>query len=104
MSVATDPNPRAKPRAHLSRERVLRAALVLADRDGFFSLAMRKLGEVNGVEDMSLYNHVANKDNVLEDLVDLVFGEIALPSNRTDWKTAMRDRALSVRDALLRHP
>jgi len=104
MPVATHTDPSAKPRVPLSRERVLRAALVLADRDGIESLTMRKIGQELGVEAMSLYNHVANKDDILDGIVDLVFGEIAVPSNQVDWKTAMRQRAISARDVLLRHP
>jgi AcrR family transcriptional regulator len=88
----------------LSRERVLRAAIVLADTGGIDSLTMRKLGQELEVEAMSLYNHVANKDDILDGIVDLVFSEIALPSDRADWKTAMRKRAISAREALLRHP
>ena len=102
--MATHTDPSAKPRVPLSRERVLRAALVLADRDGIESLTMRKIGQELGVEAMSLYNHVANKDDILDGIVDLVFGEIAVPSNQVDWKTAMRQRAISARDVLLRHP
>ena len=83
---------------------MLRAALVLADAGGIDSLTMRRLGQDLGVEAMSLYNHVANKDDILDGIVDLVFGEIALPSGRADWNTAMRKRAISARDALLRHP
>ncbi len=92
------------PRAPLSRERVLRAALVLADTGGIESLTMRKLGQELGVEAMSLYNHVANKDDILDGIVDLVFGEITLPLDGAAWKPAMRWRAFSARDALLRHP
>ena len=65
---------------------------------------MRKLGEELGVEAMSLYNHVANKDDLLDGMVDLVFGEIELPSGGTDWRTAMRRRAISARAVLTRHP
>jgi AcrR family transcriptional regulator len=83
---------------------VLRAALVIADAGGIDSLSMRKLGEELGVEAMSLYNHVANKDDILDGIVDLVFGEITLPSGRGDWKPAMRKRAVSAHEALLRHP
>jgi AcrR family transcriptional regulator len=93
-----------KRRTPLSRERVLRAALALADAGGIDSLSMRKLGEERGVEAMSLYNHVANKDDILDGIVDLVFSEIALPSDRADWKPAMRRRAISAHEALLRHP
>jgi len=82
----------------------MRAALNLADTDGIESLTMRRLGQELGVEAMSLYNHVANKDDILDGIVDLVFSEIAVPSDRTNWKAAMRQRAISARDALLRHP
>jgi AcrR family transcriptional regulator len=102
--VATQPQVSAKPRTPLSRERVLRAALALADEGGIESLTMRRLGQELGVEAMSLYNHVANKDDILDGLVDLVFSEIALPSDRAEWKSAMRQRAISARDVLLRHP
>jgi AcrR family transcriptional regulator len=88
----------------LSRERVLRAAIALADTAGIASLTMRKLGEELQVEAMSLYNHVANKDDILDGIVDLVFSEIALPPDRTEWKSALRQRAISARDALVRHP
>src|SRR5713226_7581539 len=102
MATQTDTN--GKRRTPLSRERVLRAALALADTGGIDSLTMRKLGEELGVEAMSLYNHVANKDDILDGIVDLVFSEIELPSDQADWKTAMRRRAISAREALLRHP
>jgi AcrR family transcriptional regulator len=87
----------------LNRERVLRAAIALADQGGFESLTMRKLGNELGVEAMSLYNHVASKDDLLDGMIDLVFGEIELPSTDGDWKTAMRRRAVSTREALSRH-
>jgi AcrR family transcriptional regulator len=102
--MATQTEPNVKRRAPLSRDRVLRAALVLADAGGIDSMSMRKLGEGLGVEAMSLYNHVANKDDILDGIVDLVFSEIALPSGRGDWKPAMRARAISAHEALLRHP
>jgi AcrR family transcriptional regulator len=102
--MATQTDPSAKPRAPLSRERVLRAALVLADTGGIESLTMRKLGQELQVEAMSLYNHVAGKDDILDGIVDLVFSEIALPSGPADWKTAARERAISAREALRRHP
>jgi AcrR family transcriptional regulator len=94
----------AEPRAPLSRAQVLRAAVALADESGLRSLTMRKLGEVVGVEAMSLYNHVASKDDVLDGMVDLVFGEIRLPTGEADWKVAMRRRAVSAREVLSRHP
>jgi AcrR family transcriptional regulator len=102
--VATQTDPSVKRRHRLSRERVLHAALVLADTGGIDSLSMRKLGEELGVEAMSLYNHVANKDDILDGIVDLVFSEIALPSDGSDWKPAQRRRAISAHEALLRHP
>jgi AcrR family transcriptional regulator len=102
MTTQTDPSARA--RTPLNRERVLRAAIALADTSGIDSLTMRKLGQELGVEAMSLYNHVANKDDILDGIVDLVFSEIALASNGAGWKPAMRRRAISAHEALLRHP
>jgi len=101
--MATQPRPRSRRRRPLSRDRVLRAAIELADARGIESLTMRKLGEELGVEAMSLYNHVANKDDIVDGIVDLVFSEIDLPASGADWKTAMRQRAISLRDVLLRH-
>ena len=91
-------------RGRLSPDRVLRAAVALADAGGIESLTMRRLGQDLGVEAMSLYKHVANKDALLDGMVDLVFAEIELPSGDSDWRTAMRDRAVSTRAALVRHP
>ena len=102
--MATPARPAAEPRVPLSRERVLRAAVTRADERGLKSLTMRSLGEAVGVEAMSLYNHVANKDDLLDGMVDLVFSEIQLPTSGGDWKTAMRQRAISAREALARHP
>jgi AcrR family transcriptional regulator len=99
MATQTDPR-----RAPLTRERVLAAAIDLADRDGIASLSMRKLAQELGVEAMSLYHHVANKDAILDGLIDLVFGEIDLPVGEADWKAAMRRRAISAREVLRRHP
>jgi AcrR family transcriptional regulator len=104
MQVATQTDPSAERRAPLSRERVLRAALDLADVGGIESLTMRRLGQELQVEAMSLYNHVANKEDILDGIVDLVFSEIALPPGGGDWKPAMRRRAISAHEALLRHP
>jgi AcrR family transcriptional regulator len=90
--------------APLSRERVLKAALELADGGGFHSLSMRKVAAKLKVEAMSLYNHVANKEDLIDGLVDIVFSEIEVPEpGSVDWRTAMRSRALSVRAALQRH-
>ncbi|MGY1603576.1 TetR/AcrR family transcriptional regulator C-terminal domain-containing protein [Geodermatophilus sp. SYSU D00815] len=86
----------------LNRDTVLRAAVALADESGLESLSMRKLGQALGVEAMSLYNHVRNKEDLLDGMVDVVFGEVELPTG-VDWRTAMRQRAFSVRAALTRH-
>ena len=90
-------------RAPLSRDQVLRAAVALADEGGIGALSMRKLGEAVGVEAMSLYNHVASKGDLLDGMVDIVFGEIGLPAGDVGWKAAMRQRAVSAREALARH-
>jgi AcrR family transcriptional regulator len=102
--MATHSGPTAAPRIPLTKSRVLRAAVALADRGGVRSLSMRKLAQELGVEAMSLYHHVANKDDILDGIVDVVFSEIDLPSGEADWKAAMRQRAISAREALLRHP
>ncbi|HET9756082.1 MAG TPA: TetR/AcrR family transcriptional regulator [Candidatus Limnocylindrales bacterium] len=94
---------KAERRVPLTRERVLRAAIERADQGGLEALTMRKLGQELGVEAMALYHHFANKDDLVDGMVDLVFGEIDLPDGGPDWKRAMRKRAVSVRDALLRH-
>lgn len=91
-------------RLPLSRERVLQAALDLADERGIDALTMRELGRRLGVEAMSLYNHVDNKDDVLDGILDLVVGEIDLPSDDVDWREAMRRRAVSAKEAFTRHP
>jgi AcrR family transcriptional regulator len=92
-----------QPRVPLSRERVLRAALALADEGGIESLTMRKLGQELGVEAMSLYNHVANKDDIVDGILALVLGEIEDPSGEADWKTEIRRTAISSHDTFLRH-
>jgi AcrR family transcriptional regulator len=102
--MATQTDPSAGPRIPLNKERVLRAAVGLADQGGVRSLSMRKLAQELGVEAMSLYHHVANKGAILDGIVDVVFSEIELPSGEADWKPAMRQRAISAREALLRHP
>jgi AcrR family transcriptional regulator len=95
----------SKVRAPLSRDRVLRAALDLADRDGFEACTMRKLGAQLGVEAMSLYRYVASKEDLLSGLVDLVFAEVEVDEpGTTEWRTAMRNRAHSHRAAMRRHP
>jgi AcrR family transcriptional regulator len=93
-----------EPRLPLSRERILQAALELADEGGIESLTMRKLGQALGFEAMSLYNHVANKDDVLDGILDLVLRESEPPSPAGDWDAAIRTSAISVHEALHRHP
>src|SRR4026209_660353 len=89
-------------RVPLSRELVLQTALRLADQGGLESLSMRKLGQELGVEAMALYYHLANKDEVLDGIVDLVFAEIETPSIGPDRRATMRRRGISLRDVLLR--
>jgi AcrR family transcriptional regulator len=101
--MATQTARRSQRRIPLTRDRVLGTALKIADQGGLEALSMRKLGQALGVEAMALYYHFANKERVLDGIVDLVFGEIDLPVIGADWKAAMRRRAISVRDALLRH-
>ena len=94
----------AERRRPLSRERVLRVAFERTDKDGIESLSMRKLAQELGVEAMSLYRHVRNKGEIIDGMIDLLFGEIGLPDTGVDWKTAMRQRAISAREVLARHP
>src|SRR4051795_2096618 len=93
-----------RPRLPLSRERILHAALELADKGGIESLTMRKLGQVLGFEAMSLYNYVANKDDVLDGMLDLVLAECEPPSPSGSWDAAIRSSAISVHHSLRRHP
>lgn len=94
----------ARPRTPLSREQVLRAGIEFVDENGLDALSMRKLGRVLGVEAMSLYNHVRDKDDLLEGMVDLVWDGIVPPSSRGDWRAAVRKTAVSANKALLKHP
>jgi AcrR family transcriptional regulator len=89
-------------KAGLSREAILHAALRLADDEGVDGLSMRKLAEAFGATAMALYRHVAHKDDLLDGMVDLIFGEIEVPRD-VGWRTAMRHRAISMREALRRH-
>lgn len=93
-----------EPRIPLSRERVLGAAVDLADEEGIDALTMRRLGQELGVEAMSLYNHVDNKDDILDAIQDLVVSEYELPTGGADWKIELRRAAVSAHDVLLRHP
>lgn len=91
-------------RARLTRERVLRAAVDLADRGGIEALSMRKLGEELGVDAMALYRHVRNKDEILDGIVDVIVGEIDASGPTEDWKAALRERIIAARRVMLRHP
>ncbi|MGY1823600.1 TetR/AcrR family transcriptional regulator [Geodermatophilus sp. SYSU D00079] len=91
-------------RVPLSRERVLRAAVRLADEAGIDAVSMRRLAQELGVVPMALYKHVANKDELLDGMVDAVIGEFDAPDPSLDWRTAVRERVLSARRAVLRHP
>jgi AcrR family transcriptional regulator len=93
----------ATRRKPLSRDRILAAALELVDEQGIEALSMRKLGQSLGYEAMSLYNHVANKDDLLDGILDLVLAEMALP-DRDGGLPAIRSAALSAHEALKRHP
>ena len=94
----------SKPsRKPLNRRRILRAAVAHADRHGLEDLSMRKLAEVLRVAPMALYRHIANKDDLIDAMIDVVFSEIELPAPDAEWSKAMRQRAISVRDSLSRH-
>jgi len=95
---------RPQHRPPLSRERVLRGAVAVADAGGLGTLTIRSLAHQLGVKPMSVYHHVANKDEILDGIVDLVFSEIELPSADGDWRSQMRRRAVSARRVLSRHP
>ena len=91
------------PRQPLTKERVLQAAIQIADRDGLGALTMRRLGKDLGATAMAIYKHVTNKEEILEGMLELVIGRIELPDEGADWKDAMRRRAVSAREELTRH-
>jgi AcrR family transcriptional regulator len=94
----------AQPRSPLSKARVLDTAVVLADEGGVDALSMRKIAQALGVVPMALYKHVANKNELLDGMIDVVVGEIDPPATGVGWKAAIRGRVLSARRMLLRHP
>ncbi|HZL47895.1 MAG TPA: TetR/AcrR family transcriptional regulator [Solirubrobacteraceae bacterium] len=98
--MSREPSARRTP---LSRLRVLEAAVALADEAGLEAASMRRIAQELGVVPMALYKHVANKDELLDGMVDIVFDEIESPSGDPDWRSAMRRRAMSAREALKRH-
>jgi AcrR family transcriptional regulator len=103
--VMTESGP--QPRIPLSRDRVLRAAVGIADEQGLAALTMRRLGEVVGAEAMSLYHHVSNKEDILDGIAEYVVREINDAVDKLDphedWKPAVRERILTAREVLLRH-
>ena len=101
--MAAPPPEPSEPRLPLSRERILESALALVDESGIEALTMRKLGQELGFEALSLYNHVASKDEVLDGILDIVLAEMELPSAGGDWQASVRASALSVHQALRTH-
>jgi AcrR family transcriptional regulator len=102
--VVTQPTETEERRTPLSRERVLQAAVDLADRGGNDALSMRKLGQELGVDAMALYRHVRGKDDLLDGLVDVIVGQIERPTPGENWKTNLRQQAMAARAVMLRHP
>ena len=102
-SPVTRPTTRP-PRAPLTRERILRAAIALADQDSIEALTMRHLGRRLGVEAMSLYNHVTDKDDILDGMVELVTAEFEVPTGAPDWRSSIRSGTISAHETLRRHP
>ncbi|NMR20947.1 TetR/AcrR family transcriptional regulator [Cellulomonas fimi] len=98
---AAAPDARRQP---LTRARLLAGAMAVADADGIAGLTMRSLAQSLGVRPMALYHHVANKDEILDGVVDAVFAEIYVPSTEGDWRTELRRRSVSARSVLRRHP
>jgi AcrR family transcriptional regulator len=97
-------NPGGEGRTQLTRERVLSAAIQLADRDGIEALSMRKLAQDLGIEAMSLYTHVRSKNDLLDGLIDVVIGQIPISPDGHDWQASLRQLALAARAVMLRHP
>jgi AcrR family transcriptional regulator len=102
--MATKMEETARSREPVTKERILQVAVALADEGGVESLSMRRTAHELGVVPMALYKHLANKDEMLDGMIDLVVGEIDPPLEDADWKSTIRERVLSARGALLRHP
>lgn len=103
MKIVNETNKLTR-RTPLTRERILNTALELADQNGLDTVSMRQVAQGLGVEAMSLYKHIANKDDLLDGLVELVVEQMSVPSPETEWKEALRERAYTVRKVLNRHP
>lgn len=101
--MTVEPSPPAPRRPRLTRDRVLRGAMAVADSAGLAGLTMRSLANELGVKPMAVYHHVADKDEILDGIVDLVFGEIDLPSSEGEWRSELRRRGRSARSVLRRH-
>src|SRR5258706_13986074 len=104
MDVVTEAGTTDERRTPLTRDRVLAAAVDLADRGGNEALSMRKLGQELGVDAMALYRHVRGKDDLLDGLVEVIVGQVERPSPSGDWKTDLRRQARAARSGMLRHP
>ena len=104
MKITGLGKPGEERRAQLTRQRVVAAGIELADRDGIESISMRKLAQELGIEAMSLYTHVHNKDDLLDGMVDAVIGEIPTDTDGADWKTSLRRIVLAARGVMLTHP
>jgi AcrR family transcriptional regulator len=104
MRIDAPSQPRAEPRAPLSRQRVLEAAVTLADREGIEAVSMRRLGQELGIEAMSLYTHVRSKEDLLDGMVEVVMAEVPARRARDGWKERLRRQILDTRAVLLRHP
>src|SRR5438477_11242985 len=104
MKIAGPGKTGAERRTQLTRERVVAAGIELADRDGIESISMRKLAQELGVEAMSLYTHVHNKDDLLYGMADAVIGEIQMGVDGPQWKASLREMALAAHGVVLRHP
>jgi AcrR family transcriptional regulator len=104
MKIARLGNTGAERRPQLTRERVVEAGIELADREGIESISMRRLAQELGVEAMSLYTHVRNKDDLLDGMVDAVIGKIPTSADGDDWKASLRQMVLAARRVVLAHP
>ncbi|MGW1729169.1 TetR/AcrR family transcriptional regulator [Streptomyces sp. NPDC002306] len=104
VAIPTQADAATRPRAPLSRARILSAAVTLADEGGVDALSMRRIAQALSVVPMALYKHVAHKNELLDGMIDVVVGEIDPPVGDADWRTTVRRRVLSARRMLLRHP
>jgi AcrR family transcriptional regulator len=102
--MAIDAASTTRSRGRLTRDLVLQTAIAHADVGGLQALTMRTLAEMLGVAPMALYRHVANKDDLIDAMVDVVFTEIGVPAGGGEWRASMRRRAIGVRAALTKHP